>query len=397
MTCKPDYSTARKEAGFTWSVASSQGALRELTGIPIREFNLDPKACIEAYRRGRPLLREMFGEDVSLPGLCTPAVSYGHANVLGSELLFPDGGEVAHTHPYRSLEEGLRALREPVDFASAGLAPFYLEFRERLREAFPGEAVGWGFGAEGPITTAYELRGEGFFTDIFDDPSLARQFLRAVVESILDFHRWVCSLDGRPPINPHGGGMCDDLSSFIPARLFREMVLPYWEQYYAGITTGRRSAHVENLQAEQLPFLEEIGLSSYDPSISPKLNPQIIATHCRVPFHWRLGCFHYREMSCQDVEDFVFQAAADGASGVITIIAEAICNQDGVAKVQAFIRAAQEAKRLIDEGVSREEIGQLVSPAGREKLWDGWCGYLSPKSSRGGSTTHRTAPGSGAS
>ena len=58
---KLDYETARREAGFTWSVGGSQGALRAVTGVPIREFNLDPSACAEAYRRGRPLLREMFG------------------------------------------------------------------------------------------------------------------------------------------------------------------------------------------------------------------------------------------------------------------------------------------------------------------------------------------------
>ena len=39
---------ARDEAGFRWHVSASQGALREVTGIPIREFNLNPEACIEA-------------------------------------------------------------------------------------------------------------------------------------------------------------------------------------------------------------------------------------------------------------------------------------------------------------------------------------------------------------
>ncbi|HOJ21775.1 MAG TPA: hypothetical protein PLY56_09595, partial [Armatimonadota bacterium] len=66
MTTRPDYMRARDEAGFRWHVSASQGALREVTGIPIREFNLNPEACIEAYRRGRPLLRELFGPEVRL-------------------------------------------------------------------------------------------------------------------------------------------------------------------------------------------------------------------------------------------------------------------------------------------------------------------------------------------
>lgn len=384
MTARPDYRTARKQAGFTWFVGGSQEALRKLTGVPIREFNLKPEACIEAYRRGRPLLREMFGPDVAMPGLSTPAVSYGHANCLGAELLFPEGGEVGHTHIYSSLEEGIQRLREPIDWATAGMAPFYLRFRERLAEAFPNENVGFSFGAEGPITTAYELRGEGFFTDLFDDISLVKEFLRAVTHSIISFNRFHMAANNTRMPNPRGGGLCDDLASFIPPRMMREIVLPFWEQFYRGITTGARYAHVEDLRVEQLFCLEEIGLSRFDPSISPRLTPRMLAEHTRVPFDWRLGSFHYREMTEQDVEDFVFQSAADGASGLVTYVAETMCNEETVPKVHAFIRAAKEAKQLLDDGCPREELGQKVSPEGRAKLWDQWCGFLSERSSRGG-------------
>jgi hypothetical protein len=192
-------------------------------------------------------------------------------------------------------------------------------------------------------------------------------------------------------ISPHGAGLCDDLASFVPARLFPDFVLPYWEQYYAGMTIGARHAHVEDLRAAQLPFLEEIGLTRYDPSISPKLTPAIIAEHCRVPFLWRLGSFHYREMSCEDVEDFVFRSAADGASGVITYVAEIMCHDEGVQKVHAFIRAAKEARGLLDEGCPRAELARRVSPAGRETLWEGWCGYAGPDSSRGGASVRKSA------
>lgn len=383
---RPNYDTARTETGFSYWVSGSQSALRELTGTPIREFNLDPEACIECYRRGRPLLREMFGDKVGLPGLSTPAISYGHVNGLGSELLFPEGGEVAQTHIYGSLEQGLTALREPVEWTEVGWAPYFLGFRERIQAAFPGEQVAWSWGGEGPITTAYELRGDGFFLDVYDQPELARQFLSAINRSVLDCERVVAAVNGRTVYGP-SAGLCDDLASFIPPALFGDLVLTAWEEYYAARTDGARSAHVEDLRPEQLPFLETIGLSFFDPSISPKLNPQLVAAHCRVPFTWRLGCFHFREMEVQEVEDFVFQSCADGASSVHTFVAEGMCNEATVPKVQAFIRAAEEATALVAQGCSREEIAQRVSPAGREKLWGGWCGFLSPVSSRGGART----------
>lgn len=390
MTMKPDYETARAEAGFTWSVAGTQGALRELAHVPIRDFNLDPEACIQAYRQGRDLLRQRFGDEIRPPGVTTPAISYGHPNTLGAELLFPAGGEVAVRPLYASLAEGIAALSAATDLLTKGMAPFYLAFRDRLRRAFPDEPVGFSFGAEGPITTAYELRGQEFYLDVMDDPPGTGRFLEAVVDSILQFHREVCALDERRPVNPSGAGMCDDCSSLLPPRLWPQFVLPAWERYYRGMTTGRRTAHVENLNPDHLPFLEDVGLSFFDPSISPRLTPPLVATRCRVPFLWRLASFHYTEMTLQDIADFVYQAVADGASSVCTYVAEGMCNDAGVAKVHAFIAAAKEAKRLVDRGVSRAEIGRLVSPSGKATLWERWCGYLGPESTRGGRSRTRS-------
>ncbi len=385
---RPDYASLRDDSRFYWSVSATQGALREITGTPIREFNLEPEACIYAYREGRPAIREMFGPDVALPAPATPAISYGHVNCLGSRLLFPEGGEVAHTHIYGSLQEGITALQRPVDWAASGMAPFYLQFQEQMRKAFPDEQVSLSFGAEGPITTAYELRGEGFFVDIFDDPEGAAEFLRLVVDSIVDYARWRAEANGTPFPNPEGGGMVDDIASFIPPHMFRQVVLPAWERYYRGITTGKRSAHVEDLRPEQLIFLEEIGLWNYDPSVSPRLTPPIIVAHCRVPFGWRLVNFHYREMTLQDIEDFVFLSCADRASGVFTHVCDNMCSPERVEQVHAFIRAAKEAKRLVEEeGLTREQVRQRVSPENREGFWERWCGYLGPRSSRGGAQT----------
>lgn len=353
---KPDYATARQQAGFSWHVGVAPLAYMKLAGVPIRDYFLDPAACIEVYRKGRPLARELFGPEVVLGGPSTPAISYGHVNGLGSELVFPEGGEVAHTPVHGSLEEGIAALAKPVDFARAGKTPFYLDFRRRLQEAFPGEEVGFSFGLQGPITTAWELRGHGFFTDLMEFPEKAADYLRCVTASIAEYHRFRCSVTGAPAVNSARGGMTDDVASMVPPRLWGALVLPFWEQYYRTVTTGLRHAHVEDLRPAQLPFLEEIGLGKYDPSISPKLTPRLVAEGCRVPFMWRLGSFCYREMSERDVEGFVFDAAAGGASEVFTVMSNETCDGDAPAKVRAFIRAAKEAKRHLDAGGSREEL-----------------------------------------
>ncbi|MBI2297682.1 MAG: hypothetical protein HYU66_01800 [Armatimonadetes bacterium] len=371
MHVRPDYDTARAEAGFGWWVGSSQDLLRELTGIPIGEFNLRPEACITAYREGRPQIRERFGEFVGLPGLSTPAVSYGHADALGAELLFPAHGEVCLTHPWRSLEDGLARLAEPLEPATAGWAPFFLHFREELQRAFPGETAAYGCGGEGPLTTAYEMRGEGFWLDLHDRPELTVEFLARLTDSIVEYDLWQARVNGRELPGP-AAGMCDDLASVIPPRLFPTLVLPAWDRFYNGLTDGRRSAHVEDLKPEQLPFLEDIGLWSFDPSISNRLNPALLRDRCRVPFTWRLGSFHCHRMTPAEVRDYVYQAAADGASSVHLVL-EAVHARYGLEpQVRAFAEAGAEAKRQLGEGLPREALAEQVSPAGRERFWSRW-------------------------
>lgn len=369
----PDYKTARQDKEFWWGVDYYiEELLRELAGVPIREFNLDPEAGIKAYKYGRPLIRELYGEDAGWKSPCTPAVSYGHVNALGSDLVFPEGGEVGHTPIYSSLDEGIAALQKPVDFAKSGMVPFYIDYRRRLKEAFPGEAIRFGFKFEGPVTTAWELRGEEFFMDIYDYPEKSKEFLRLVTQSILDYHDFLCKLDGIPSVNPNASGMADDIASMIPPLMWGEFVIPYWRQYFSGMTTGYISAHVEDLRPEHLNHLEEVGLRHYEPAVSGKLNPKIISAECRVPFSWKLVSWHFPSMDCTDIADIVYQSAADGASDVCATLGAGMGNKESAEKVKAFTSASREVTALLELGMSREDIGSKVSPSGREKLWEHW-------------------------
>ncbi len=362
----------QRGVGFTVGTSAAQEALRSVTGTPIREFNLEPAVCIDCFRQGRARLREMFGPELSLPGLATPAISYGHANALGCELVFPEGGEVGVEPCWESLDEGFRKLAEPIDFASTGWAPYFIEFREQIKAAFPGEPVGLSFGLEGPVTTAYEVRGIDVFCDLLDDTPRMIEFLAKLTDSIVAFGHWLADVHGRPRVNPAGVGLCDDLSSFVPPKLFAEVVIPAWERYYRGLTTGSRSLHAENYRPEHVPYLNLAGLTRYDPSISPYLNPRILAANLEVPFQWRMGCFHMAAFSLQDIHDFIFQAAADGACGVFTIVAAPTADDQGVVKVEAFRKAGREVQQLLADGASRAELAEAVSAEGKRKFWDDW-------------------------
>lgn len=372
MTAPPDYTNLRAQTPFQWYVGATYLALLKLTDIPIKEFNLNPAAGIELYRRGRPMITDLFGPVVRQPGVATPPVSYGHINALGAELRFPDDGEVNHETLCESLAEGIEMLKRPVNFATAGMVPFYQQYQQQMQAAFPDEPVGFGMGFEGPITTAYTLRRDAFFFDVLDQPQLCHEFLQRLVTSIVEYTYFNAQMNQRPAIDPVSSGLCDDVSSMLSPQLWPEFVIPYWEQYFQGRTTGTRWAHVEDLRPAHLHFLEQANISNFDPSISKKLNPRLIFEHCRVPFGWRLGSFHYHTMTCQDVTDFVFQSAADGASPVFTYLEGTMCDPLTVSKVQSFITACQEVERMFQAGATRSQIGTNVSPAGRQKFWEHW-------------------------
>jgi hypothetical protein len=369
---KPDYKNSRNERPFSWSVCSSVNALLDITGIPEKEFFLNPAAGNELFQKGRPALREIYGDDVPAVSIMTPPISYGHINTLGAELIFPDEGEVNHSTLCDTLEEGIKILKKPVEFKKAGMLPFYLDYQRQLQDAFPGENVRLTFKAEGPLTTAYTLRRDGFFYDHYDNPELTKEFLKLVTESIIQFNRFLNKLSGKPEINPDGCSLADDCAAMLGPDLWTEFVLPYLEQYYRGLTTGKRSVHIEDLSADHLPFLEKLQVVNYDPSVSAKINPKIISEKTRVPFQWRLLGFCLPSMTSQNAADFVYQAVADGASGVFTYIGYDMCSPEAVKKVYSFIAACKNVENILSEGVSRRKIGELVSESGRKKFWDEW-------------------------
>lgn len=372
MANKPNYDGMRERAGFRWSVNAAYYAYFSLTGIPIHEVNVDPKAMIELHRKGRPLFREMWGDEIRLPGVSTPAISYGHINALGADLVFPQDGEVNYTRFCDTLDDAIQAVTKPVDWATAGRIPFYLDFREKLRAAFPGENVGFSMSVQGPITTAYCLRDLHLFTDIYDDPERTRLFLEKVTESELAYRHWLSDLNGQPRISPNGHKLYDDVGSMFSVAMWNDYVVPVYEQHFQGLTTGRRSAHIEDLRPEHLHLLEVIGLEDFDPGISHKINPVDLSRECRVPFGWRMGSFHYDGLTMKEVEEWVYQAVADGASYVFSTIEATMCLGDKPAKVHAFVQAAKRAERALKEGATREEIGTWVSPEGKQRFWDRW-------------------------
>lgn len=373
----PDYETARQEADFVWRAGSTQYTLLGLMGWTSLDVMRNPQKCIELYQRARPITEKRLRSEISKASITIPPISYGHANGLGCKLLFPETGHgdvgLAHAYEHASLEETIDVASREYDWETRGEAPYYIEFYQTLQEAFPDEKISFIYKHEGPLTTAYLLRGQQIFIDLMTEPEKTRRLLAALTDSIISYHRFHQRITGETPgVNPEGGGLADDIAAMVPADRFEDMVLPFWDRYYRGMTSGKRGMHVEDLRREQLRFVEAIGVDYYDPSISPKLTPPMIRDEIRVPFAWRLSSIHYPHMDSPAIRDWVYQAVADGAGSIFTHVSSNMVDEPTLAKVDTFIDTAMDVQERLDGGASRESIGELVSEEGRKRFWKHW-------------------------
>jgi hypothetical protein len=328
-----------------------------LAGVRYDRLFRDVDAIVEAFTAGEPKARALFGPDVQYGGPGWAGISYGHVNCLGSSLVFPKESEVSHTPIYGSPDQGIKGLQREVDWANAGQMPFYLGLWEKLRKAFPDRDVRFGgFGYEGPITTAWELRGHGFFLDVHDDPERCKEYLYLVTKSVVDYAAFVRSLNGQPAFVSTRIGLYDDVSSLLHPEMWPDMVLPFQEQFFTSQTSGPRHAHIENLTPDHLPHLDTLDLDSFDPSVVFRIQPSDVRDQCHVPFLWRLNSMQVRDYSLAQVRRFVFQSVADGASGVFISVARTMTGQEDAAKVRAFIDAARQTEKLLADGCPRQQL-----------------------------------------
>lgn len=359
------------DKGFTYDVRGTIHLMLQVSGVTFHEFYTDPLAGIETFRPEHfRTVENMYRVRVNPVDITTPAISYGHLCSLGFDLVFPEGmGEVNYVRREESLSRWIELLEQDAILSDAGL--FYLEYRDKLRQAYPGREIPWCMGYEGPLTTAYELRDMDIFFDVYDRPEQTKMLLDAVCDHTTRYIRIHRNINGKSFYAPEAG-LCDDVAAMFPPGLWDEFVLPYWDNYYRPLTGGKRHLHCEDLTRDHLPYLKKADIHFFDPSVSRKLTPGMIRDNTPVPFSWRLADFHYRDLTTEDVQDWVFQSVADGANRVFTYVTQILTDPESIQKVETFAETAALARDMIDAGVSRQEIGNMVSPGGKKRFFDHW-------------------------
>jgi hypothetical protein len=165
----------------------------------------------------------------------------------------------------------------------------------------------------------------------------------------------IAAINGQdsPPVEAH---IADDGSAMVPPKLWPVFVVPFLDRYYTGMGCRRRLVHIENLVPDHLPFLHEVGIDLFDPSVSPKLTPALVRDRGRVPFLWRLNAMQIRDWPEERIERWAYESAAQGAAGLFAHIEPITCCPDGAAKIKTFMRAARRIESLLRDGRRRDQL-----------------------------------------
>ena len=376
---EPTRSSMELAQPFDVFVIATVDTLGYLCGISLYDMYRDPDACITAFTEGRDKLESLMGDDIPLIiPYTTPVIKYGHLNTLGIPLLFPETGQVALDMQPMDLEKIVAFLekRRGSTTFSSELTTFQRKYLDALRRRFPDNRVHWGWQWEGPLTTLWALSGmEGMYA-VYDDPELFKRCMHLVTESIVDYTRFYCAVDGTDVLDPFPdhGRLCDDLAAMYAPEMWPEMILPFWKQFFTAPIPARK-LHCEDMRRTQLPYLKELGITDYDPGISPKINPDIIRTHDWLPFCWRLGSFHYDEMTLDSIHDFVFSAAGAGAGYVFTVMEPIMCTGKTVEKVRHLYDSGRDVRNRLERGTSLSELSKALAGSYPGGYWESWNGF----------------------
>ncbi|MDD4891890.1 MAG: uroporphyrinogen decarboxylase family protein [Phycisphaerae bacterium] len=296
---------AARGVRFSFGIMDSLAA--QLAGVPTAMLHLDVDAMCAACDAVAPLA-DRLGVPRPVPHLA--GLTYVHASTLGVPVHITPDAEEPWAEPCIHSPEDIDRLAEPADYLAAGLVPRRLALAAELKRRRPNASGSIGHDLEGPVTTAALMMGPSFFMLPYDDPERAHKLLAFCTRSSISYCR---VLNARTGSSPDGGhvGFPDDFAGMLTPPLFREFVLPYWRTIFEEFKATRRSLHCELLHPEHMPFLEELRIDDYDPSVDQYLPAEALRQHCRVPYGLRIWPAWVQDKSAEELVAMYRRFAAD--------------------------------------------------------------------------------------
>ena len=312
------------------------------------EYYTQPSVFKKAWEKSQKALNEMFGgviEYMSCPGLSCPPISYGHLGCIGAEMRYPENSDPNMAQMVDNVEEGIKWLERDWDFSKSDLFKFYLKYYEKIKEDFPDKKIWFGgLGKEGPITSAVLMCGQDFYIDMYEKPEECKKFLYLLTESIIKFDKFLRKINNVTESNAMAVGFPDDFAGFVAPDMYDDFVVPYWNQYYSGLTkTGKRDLHCEGMSRAHLPYLAKCGINYYQPSVSPLLKCEMLAKDLKIEYDWLLPTFELANMTEAQIKQWVKDTVqVSGESKISSIRTQAgryMLQNYGTEKIYQYLNA----------------------------------------------------------
>jgi hypothetical protein len=126
--------------------------------------------------------------------------------------------------------------------------------------------------------------------------------------------------------------------------MWPEFVIPYWNQYFEGLTTGTRSVHCENLAPAHLKHLKDVNLCHYQPSVSDLLTIENVKANTDIPFDWLLYSYRITDMSDAEIQQWVDKAVEAGITLIRTQFGKYTYEVNKLDRIKAFYKAFDKYK-----------------------------------------------------
>ena len=280
--------------GQAFEFGFSDSLLAEVGGVTQRDLHFHVEAINKAYEAIRPVAKRL-GVEAPKPRLA--GFAYTHIAALGARIVFTE--YEPKPEPLIQSPEEIDTLREPRNYLQADLIRERLRIFAELKRRFPEVPNFIGHLFEGPVTSATLLLGQRFLTLPYDDPPRAHRLLQFCVTSAQNYVRSLNEYFGEVSSAFTAGGFPDDLAGMFGPNLFKEFVVPYWEQLYQWMNAGQRMLHSELLRAEHLPFLKQVKIDYYDPGTDQYLTPELLRARCPANFQCCITEWEVRDLDAK--------------------------------------------------------------------------------------------------
>ena len=321
------------DKGQAYSFGFLDTLIAEAGGVPTAALHLDVEAICHAYQAVESVARRLR---VDPPKPRLAGLAYNHVSTLGAKVTISYQADEPYAQPCIAGPDDIDRLEEPEDYVAADLIRRRLELARQLKQRRPDASDRIGHNFEGPVTTAALLMGQDFFMLPYDDPDRAHRLLEFCVRSGLNYRRALAEVQG-VSLGPGRGGFPDDFAGIFGPDLFREFALPYWRMMFDGLQATERHVHCELLREEHLPFLAEVGVDIYDPSVDQYLPPELLKRSCPVPYYLRIWPADVERLSADKLVE-LYRYLASFEPVAVTFHLGRLCDEPKIAALLAIAR-----------------------------------------------------------